>query len=189
MPKPKEKEETTLDLDKILEEGMDSFDGELKEAATDEPITLPLSDEESPPDKEAEAKEAGADYVGSDDLLEKVKGGWLDFDKAIATPDLMASVGKLGKVLGPRGLMPNPKTGTISEKPKELAKELAGKAQFRTETKAPLIHLVIGRVDTKEANLEANFKALIQAIGTTNIQKAVLTSTMGPGIKIDLTSL
>ena len=93
---------------------------------------------------------------------------------------------KYAKILGPRGLMPTPKAGTITNKPKELARQLAGKVRFKTEAKAPLIHMVIGKVKDKEKNLKENFQALIQAVGLKNIKKAVLTSTMGPGIKIKL---
>ncbi len=127
--------------------------------------------------------------IADDKLIKQLEKGKIDFDLLLATPAIMPKLVKFAKLLGPKGLMPNPKTNTISEKPKELVKTLAGKAQFKTETKAPLIHLVIGRVESKEKELAENFKALILAVGTTNIQKAVLTSTMGPGIKVDLNSL
>ncbi|HUS52160.1 MAG TPA: hypothetical protein VMX77_01695 [Candidatus Bathyarchaeia archaeon] len=127
--------------------------------------------------------------IADEKLISQLEKGKIDFDILLATPEMMPKLVKFAKILGPKGLMPNPKTGTISEKPEKLAKEMAGKAQFKTETKAPLIHLVIGRTEAKEENLAANFKALIQVIGSTKIQKAVLTSTMGPGIKIDLTTL
>ncbi len=101
----------------------------------------------------------------------------------------MPKLTKYAKILGPKGLMPNPKTGTITDNPKELAKQMANKTQFKTEAKAPLIHQVIGKVDFKPRELEANFKALTEAIGINKIKKAVITSTMGPGIKINLTSI
>ncbi len=113
----------------------------------------------------------------------------IDFTLLIATPEMMPKIAKFAKILGPKGLMPNPKAGTISENPQELAKKLASKNQFRTENKAPLIHLSIGKINDPEKNLEENFRALIKAIGKKNIKKAVLAPTMGPGIKIDLSSV
>lgn len=126
--------------------------------------------------------------IANDALLKKINLGKIDFDVLLASPEMMPKLSKYAKTLGPRGLMPNPKAGTISEKPEELAKKMAGKTQFKTETKAPLIHLVIGKVDAKAKEIEANFKALIEAIGPNKIKKAVITSTMGPGIKVDLGS-
>lgn len=122
-------------------------------------------------------------------LLKKIAKGKIDFDVLLATPEMMPKLTKYAKILGPRGLMPNPKAGTITEKPEELAKKMASKTQFKTEAKAPLIHLVIGKVDSKAQNLEANFKALIEAVGVNKIKKAVIASTMGPGIKVDLSSI
>jgi large subunit ribosomal protein L1 len=127
--------------------------------------------------------------VADEKLISQLEKGKIDFDLLVASPAMMTKLVKFAKLLGPKGLMPNPKTGTISEKPEVLAKELVGKTQFRSETKAPLIHLVIGRVEAKESELADNFKTLITAIGPTNIQKAVLTTTMGPGIKVDISSL
>lgn len=127
--------------------------------------------------------------IASDEVLKKIAKGKIDFDVLLATPTMMPKLTKYAKILGPRGLMPNPKANTITEKPEKLAKEMADKTQFKTETKAPLIHLVIGKVDSKAQDLEANFKALIEAIGVNKIKKAVITSTMGPGIKVDLTSI
>lgn len=121
-------------------------------------------------------------------LIDQLEKGKIDFDLLIAIPAMMPKLVKFAKLLGPKGLMPNPKAGTISEKPEELAKQLSGKVQFRTEAKVPLIHMVIGKVDSKESDLIGNFQALIEAIGKKNIQKAVLTSTMGPGIKVNLNS-
>lgn len=108
----------------------------------------------------------------------------IDFTLLIATPQMMPKLAKYAKILGPRGLMPNPKAGTITDKPEELAKKLAGKTSWKTEPKAPLIHLTIGKVSQPERQLEENFKALVAAIGQKNIKKAVLAPTMGPGIKI-----
>jgi len=127
--------------------------------------------------------------IADDKLLAQLEKSKIDFDLLLATPAIMPKLVKFAKLLGPKGLMPNPKNGTISEKPEELAKKLAGKVQFRTEIKAPLIHLVIGRVEAQETELAANFKALMNVIGPSNIEKAILTSTMGPGIKIDLDSI
>jgi len=127
--------------------------------------------------------------IVNDVLLKKIAKGKIDFDVLLATPAVMPKLTKYAKILGPRGLMPNPKAGTITEKPEELAKKMAGKTLFKSEAKAPLIHLVIGKVDFKANDLEANFRALIEAVGINKIKKAVITSTMGPGIKVDLTSL
>lgn len=127
--------------------------------------------------------------IVNDALLKKIAKGKIDFDLLLATPATMPKLTKYAKTLGPRGLMPNPKAGTITEKPEELAKKMAGKTRFKTEAKAPLIHLVIGKVDSKANDLEANFKALIEAVGVNKIKKAVIASTMGPGIKVDLSSV
>lgn len=127
--------------------------------------------------------------VADEKLIGQLEKGKIDFDLLIATPAMMPKLVKFAKLLGPKGLMPNPKAGTITDEPKKLVKERAGKVQFRTETKAPLIHIIIGKVDAKETDLTENFQALIAAVGPQNIQKAVITSTMGPGIKIDLNSL
>jgi len=127
--------------------------------------------------------------IADEKLIKELEKGKIDFDLLLTTPAMMPKLAKFAKLLGPKGLMPNPKAGTITEKPEELAKKLEGKSRFRTETKSPLIHQVIGKVDSKETELKANFLALIEAVGRRNIEKAVLTSTMGPGIKIDLDSL
>ena len=148
-------------------------------------------------DKESEAKEAGADFVGAEDLVEKIKGGWLDFDKVIATPDMMPIVGRLGKVLGPRGLMPNPKLGTVTADVAaavEAAK--GGQVQFRAE-KAGIIHAGIGKASFSEADILANVKAFIDAIQKakpsgakgTYVKKIAISSTMGPGVKIEPASV
>ncbi|MCJ7792433.1 MAG: hypothetical protein MUP45_00415 [Candidatus Marinimicrobia bacterium] len=127
--------------------------------------------------------------IANDTLLKQIEQGKIDFDVLLATPAIMPKLAKYAKTLGPRGLMPNPKTGTITEKPEELAKKMATKTQFKTETKFPLIHLVIGKVNSKPKELEANCQALVQAIGLIKMTKMILTSTRGPGIKVDLTSL
>lgn len=144
-------------------------------------------------EKEKEAERAGADFVGGDDLIEKIKQGWLDFDKAVATPDMMGSVGKIGKILGPRGLMPNPKMGTVTfDVGKAVAELKAGKVEFRVE-KAGIVHMPIGKVSfTQEAILE-NARAAINSIIKAKpaaskgkfLKRLSLSSTMGPGIRVD----
>ncbi|MHB1758323.1 MAG: 50S ribosomal protein L1 [Leptospirillum sp.] len=148
-------------------------------------------------DKEKEALLAGADYVGADDLVTKIQEGWLDFDTVVATPDLMVMVGKLGKVLGPRGLMPNPKTGTVTfDIGKAVREAKQGKVEFKTE-KGGLLHFPIGRASFDESKLKENLLVAMSAISKAKpqtskgkyIQKAVLSTTMGPGVLIDINSL
>lgn len=143
--------------------------------------------------KEADAKNAGADFVGGDDLVAKIQGGWLDFDKAIATPDMMATVSKVAKVLGPRGLMPNPKVGTVTMNVGEaVAAEKKGKLDFRVD-KAGIIHAGIGKKSMGDAKLRENFMSMLGAILKAKpsaskgiyLRSITLSSTMGPGIKID----
>lgn len=143
--------------------------------------------------KENEAKAAGADYVGAEDLVEKINGGWLDFDKCIASPDMMATVSKVAKVLGPRGLMPNPKVGTVTMNVGEaVTAEKKGKLDFRVD-KAGIVHVSIGRKSMGAAKLKDNFDAFIQAIVKakpatskgTYLRSLSVASTMGPGIKLD----
>ena len=147
--------------------------------------------------KADEAKEAGADLVGAEDLMETVQGGTIDFDRCIATPDMMPLVGRLGKVLGPRGLMPNPKLGTVTADVAgaiEAAK--GGQVQFRAE-KTGIIHAGIGKASFSEANILENAKAFIDAIQKakpsgakgTYVKKIAISSTMGPGLKIDVASV
>jgi len=126
--------------------------------------------------------------IADEDLIKELEKGKINFSLLLASPKMMLQLVKFAKLLGPKGLMPNPKSGTISDNPEEAAKKLTQKTQFRTETKAPLIHLSIGKVNDTEKNLEANFKTLIKAVGKRNIKKAVLAPTMGPGIKVDLGS-
>ena len=144
------------------------------------------------PEKEKEALEAGAAYVGSDQLIEKVKGGWLDFDVAVATPDMMKDVGKLGMVLGRKGLMPNPKTGTVTFDLKAAVAELRkGRTEFRTD-KSGIIHLAIGKVSMEPAQVTENLKLLIDEIGRKRpsdakgdfVGSVFLSSTMGPGVHV-----
>ena len=148
-------------------------------------------------DKEQEAREAGADYVGSDDLMEKIKGGWMDFDYAISTPDLMASVGKLGKQLGPRGLMPNPKTGTVTfEVGKAVAEIRKGRVEFKVE-KAGIVQVAVGKVsfdidklyDNPSPILESVIKAKPASCKGRYLKSATISSTMGPGVQLDAMAL
>jgi large subunit ribosomal protein L1 len=144
-------------------------------------------------DKEKEALEAGADLVGSDDIIEKIKGGWLEFDRVIATPDMMGSVGKIAKILGPRGLMPNPKVGTVTFEVANAVKELkAGKVEFRVE-KAGIVHSPVGKVSFGAEKLSENVSALLETIVKLKpasskgiyIKSIALSSTMGAGVRID----
>ena len=144
-----------------------------------------------------EAKKAGADFVGSDDMVEKVKGGWTGMDVVVATPDMMAEVGKLGKILGPRGLMPNPKIGTVTmDIAKAVAEVKAGKIEFRVE-KNGIIHNNIGKVSFSKGKIVENARVFVNAIlkakpqGAKGIymKKVTITSTMGPGIKLDQSSI
>lgn len=143
--------------------------------------------------KENEAKAAGADYVGAEDLVEKINGGWLEFDKCIASPDMMATVSKVAKVLGPRGLMPNPKVGTVTMNVGDaVTAEKKGKLDFRVD-KAGIVHVSIGRKSMGAQKLKDNFDAFIQAIikakpATSKgvyLRSLTVASTMGPGIKLD----
>ncbi len=144
-------------------------------------------------EKEKEALEAGADFVGSDDIIEKIKTGWLEFDRVVATPDMMGSVGKLGKILGPRGLMPNPKVGTVTFDVATAVRELkAGKVEFRVE-KAGIVHSPVGKVSFGTDKLKENIAALLDAIiklkpassKGTYLKGLAISSTMGPGVKVD----
>jgi large subunit ribosomal protein L1 len=148
-------------------------------------------------DKVKEARDAGADEVGSEDMVERIAGGWTDFDAAIATPDMMRSVGKLGKVLGPRGLMPNPKTGTVTFEVAKAIKEIkAGKVEFRVD-KTGIIHAPCGKIRFDEKSLYENAKALIDAVIRAKppsskgkyVRSVSLSSTMSPGIWIDAATL
>ncbi|WP_158747568.1 50S ribosomal protein L1 [Acidisphaera sp. L21] len=149
------------------------------------------------PAKAAEALEAGADVVGAEDLAEKVQAGEIEFDRCIATPDMMALVGRLGKILGPRGLMPNPKLGTVTMNVKDaVLAAKSGQVEFRAE-KAGIIHAGVGKASFDEAKLVENIRALVDAVQKakptgakgTYLQKAALSSTMGPGIRVDVSSL
>jgi large subunit ribosomal protein L1 len=147
--------------------------------------------------KADEATAAGAEVVGAEDLMESIQGGKIDFDRVIATPDMMGLVGRLGKVLGPKGLMPNPKLGTVTmDVTKAVSDAKSGQVEFRVE-KAGLIHAGIGKASFPEADLKANFDAFVDAIVKAKptgakgkyLQKAAVSSTMGPGVKIDTADL
>jgi large subunit ribosomal protein L1 len=148
-------------------------------------------------EKEREAREAGADTIGAEDLVEKVQGGWMDFDTAIATPDLMGQVGRLGKVLGPRGLMPNPKLGTVTFDISRAVREAkAGKVEFRVD-KAGNIHTPVGKRSFNEQQLRDNAMALIEAIVRAKpaaakgvyLRTMTVSSTMSPGVPIDTVAI
>jgi large subunit ribosomal protein L1 len=148
-------------------------------------------------EKVKEARDAGADEVGGDDIVERIAGGWMDFDAVVATPDMMRSVGKLGKLLGPRGLMPNPKTGTVTFEVAKAIKEIkAGKVEFRVD-KTGIVHAPCGRIQFDEKSLYENAKALIDAVVRAKppsskgkyVKSVSISSTMSPGIWIDEASL
>jgi large subunit ribosomal protein L1 len=145
-------------------------------------------------EKVKEAEEAGADIVGGEDIVAKIQGGWMEFDAVVATPDMMKSVGRLGRVLGPRGLMPNPKTGTVTfEVAKAVSEIKAGKVEFRVD-KNGIIHAPIGKTSFEKPKLVQNAKSLIEAVVRAKpaaakgryMKSITLSSTMGPGIKLDL---
>jgi len=144
-------------------------------------------------DKQKEASDAGADFVGGDDVVDKILGGWMDFDAVVATPDMMRGVGRLGKVLGPRGLMPNPKTGTVTPNVTQAIKEIkAGKVEFRVD-KTGIVHAPLGKTSFPVQNLIDNAHALVDSVVKAKpsaakgkyIKSVTLSSTMGPGIVID----
>lgn len=144
-------------------------------------------------EKEREAQEAGADFVGAEDLIKKITEGWTDFDKAVATPDMMAAVGKIGKILGPRGLMPNPKTGTVTFEVGKAVKEIkAGKLEFRVD-KAGIVHVPVGKVSFGPDKLLDNARAVLTSLMRAKPASAkghyvlgvTLCTTMGPGVKVD----
>lgn len=148
-------------------------------------------------EKEKEAREAGADYVGAEDLIEKIQQGWLEFDRAIATPDMMGQVGKLGKILGPRGLMPNPKLGTVTfDVGKAVKESKAGKIEYRND-KGGVVHVPIGKLSFDRDKLVENALAVLKSVIRSKpptskgkyIKKVVMSSTMGPGLKIDISKL
>ena len=144
-------------------------------------------------DKQKEAQEAGADTVGGEELVEKIQGGWMDFEAVVATPDMMRAVGKLGKILGPRGLMPNPKTGTVTVDVGKAVREIkAGKVEFRVD-KTGIVHAPVGKVSFQTPALVENAKALVESIIKAKpaaakgkyVKSVTMSSTMGPGVSID----
>jgi len=144
-------------------------------------------------EKEKEARDAGADIVGAEDLVEKIQGGWLEFDRAVATPDVMGLVGRLGKVLGPRGLMPNPKTGTVTFEVGKAVREFkGGKIEFRVE-KAGIIHVPFGKASFTPEQLQDNAMAILEALLRAKpaaskgryLKNIAISSTMGPGVPVD----
>jgi large subunit ribosomal protein L1 len=148
-------------------------------------------------EKQKEATEAGADVVGGEELVDKIQGGFMDFDAVVATPDMMRAVGKLGKVLGPRGLMPNPKTGTVTVDIAKAVREIkAGKVEFRVD-KTGIIHAPVGKVSFATDSLVANAIALVESIVKAKpaaakgkyLKSVTLSSTMGPGVRIDTTHI
>lgn len=148
-------------------------------------------------EKEKEATDAGADFVGAEDLVEKIQKGWLDFDKAVATPDVMGLVGRIGKILGPRGLMPNPKLGTVTFDVGKAVSDLkAGKVEFKVE-KTGLVHLSVGKVSFDKQKLVDNIKESLDAIQKAKpqtskgkyLKKMAISSTMGPGFAVNLESI
>jgi large subunit ribosomal protein L1 len=148
-------------------------------------------------EKEKEAKEAGADYISDDDIVEKIKGGWLEFDAVVATPDMMAAVSKVGKILGPRGLMPNPKLGTVSFDVKKAVSDCkAGKVEFRNE-KAAIIHAAFGKVSFSDDQLKENLKSVLETVQKLKPQTSkgiylkslAIASTMGPGLRVDMSDV
>jgi large subunit ribosomal protein L1 len=147
--------------------------------------------------KEAEAKEAGADFVGAEDMVEKIQGGWLDFDKTVATPDMMGTVGKIGRILGPRNLMPNAKLGTVTFDVADVVKEIkAGKVDFKVD-KTGIIHAGIGKTSFGEQKLQENLVAFIEKIVQLKpsaakgiyLRSVTVSTTMGPGVKLDTLAL
>src|SRR6187401_502250 len=148
-------------------------------------------------DKQREAREAGADEIGGEELVEKIMGGWIDFDAVVATPDMMRAVGKLGKVLGPRGLMPNPKTGSVTTDIAKAVREIkAGKVEFRVD-KTGIVHAPVGKTSFAQDALIANAQALVDSIVKAKppaakgryLKSITVSSTMGPGVRIDTTSV
>jgi large subunit ribosomal protein L1 len=148
-------------------------------------------------DKAEEARAAGADVVGAEDLAERVQAGTIEFDRCIATPDMMPLVGRLGRILGPRGLMPNPKLGTVTPNVREAVEAAkGGQVQFKVE-KAGIVHAGVGKASFDEAKLIANIKAFVDAINRakpsgakgTYLKRAHIASTMGPGVKLDIATL
>ena len=148
-------------------------------------------------EKEKEARDAGADFVGAEDMVEKITKGWLDFDKVVATPDIMGVVGKLGKVLGPRGLMPNSKLGTVTFDVAKAVKDIkAGKVEYKTE-KAGVVHVPIGKVSFDADKLRENAKAIVDSVNKAKpstskgkyVKGLYISSTMGPSIRVDVSSV
>lgn len=166
----------------------------LTEPGIRQPVTLPHGTGKVPKvlvfasgKAAGQAKEAGADYVGGEDLVEKIAAGWSDYDCVIATPEMMPTIAKIAKSLGPRGLMPNPKNGTISNTPAQLVKEVkGGRREIRSEASTAVAHLPVGKITYTDEQLIENIRALLDAIGIARIKRLTITATMGPGIKVEL---
>src|SRR4029079_11635014 len=148
-------------------------------------------------DKQKDAQEAGADHVGGEEVVERIQGGWMEFDAVVATPDMMRAVGRLGKVLGPRGLMPNPKTGTVTTDITKAVREIkAGKVEFRVD-KTGIVHAPVGKWSFETAKLVANAHALVDSVVKAKppaakgkyLKSVTVSSTMGPGVRIDTTAV
>lgn len=162
-----------------------------------QPLVLPHGTGKSPKvlvlaagTKASEASQAGADHVGSEEFIEKIAKGWLDFAAIVATPEMMPKIARVAKILGPKGLMPNPKTGTITDNPALLVKEIKnGRIELRSENQAPVVHLAVGKTSFTKEQLAANLKTLVETIGPAKINRLTLAATMGPGIRVDLAVL
>ena len=137
-----------------------------------------------------DSETSGADIIGTDELIEAINQGKVNFDLLVTTPDWMPKLAKIARILGPRGLMPNPKSGTITQDLKKAVEGFqSGKTEYKTEAKAPVIHLALGKLTQPTEELSANIKTLLQTLGKTRVKKVSLSPTMGPSVKLDLSSI